>query len=471
VARRGALRRGRSTFLPTLTAAPASVFPGPPPAAASDPDFAPRGRRPRAGAADHAAQHVAGSIAARSADGRPHLVVHRSGSTDGGGRRRSDTPVVHPVLRRAADRRLGVFTALDARSAGYRPDEVRLACSSGRWVRLRRGVYMTAEDLATLERRGLQHAVAAVAVLAFLGRPGAVVSHSSAARLWGWPVQRDLDRTVRLTDEQPWRRGDGYLVTRAPLPPEHRTTRGRVPMTSAARTLVDCAREWPLEDAVVALDRALLRAHTTTDELDRVLTVAQRWPGAARAARAISLADGRAESPLETRGRLRIIGSGFPVPELQVEIWASDRMLAVVDGWYDDAAVAIEFDGRLKYTDPWRDRTPGQVLWEEKRREDELRALGIRFLRIADADVTRRWAPTDARLRALLAEPAPRRRPFTAVPRAAGVARSARLRRLAADPASAPPTTPPSARSAAPARGRWAGRDGGRAGRLAVTDK
>jgi predicted transcriptional regulator of viral defense system len=332
---------------------------------------------------------------------------------------------VHPVLRDAASRRLGVFTAEETRLAGYRPDEVRLACSSGRWVRLRRGVYVAAEDLATVEGRGNRHAVDVLGVLAFLGRPGAVASHSSAARLWGWPVQRDLDRTVRLTDEQPWRRGEGYLLTRAPLPVDHRSTRGPVPITSAARTLVDCAREWPLEDAVVAEDHALLHGHTTAEELARALALAQRWSGSARAARAVALADGRAESPLETRGRLRIVGSGLPVPQLQVEIRRHGRLLAVVDGWYDAAALAVEFDGRLKYTDAWRDRTAEEVLWEEKRREDELRGLGIRFVRIAEVDVRSRWAPVAARLRTLLAEPGPTRREFTAVPRLTGVARSA----------------------------------------------
>ena len=123
---------------------------------------------------------------------------------------------------------------------------------------------------------------------------------------------------------------------------------------------------------------------------------AGHWPGAARPLRAVALADGRAESPLETRGRLRIVGAGLPTPELQVEIRAGGRLVAVVDAWFDDAAVAVEFDGRVKYTDPWRDRSPEQVLWEEKRREDELRALDIRVVRIADADLGAGWPATSS---------------------------------------------------------------------------
>ena len=136
--------------------------------------------------------------------------------------------------------------------------------------------------------------------------------------------------------------------------------------------------------------------------------------------RAVALADGRAESPLETRGRLRIVGAGLPRPELQVEIRTGGRLVGVVDAWFDEAAVAVEFDGRVKYTDPWRGRSPERVLWDEKRREDELRALDIRVVRIADADLGARWPRVEARLRRLLARPGPAGRRFTATPRLQG---------------------------------------------------
>ena len=61
--------------------------------------------------------------------------------------------------------------------------------------------------------------------------------------------------------------------------------------------------------------------------------------------------------------------------------------------------MAVEFDGRVKYTDPWRGRSPGQVLWDEKRREDELRALDIGVVRIADTDLGTGWPRVEAPLR------------------------------------------------------------------------
>ena len=51
----------------------------------------------------------------------------------------TETRAVHPLLRAAAERRLGVFTAADVRRAAYDHAEVRQLCASGRWVRLRAG--------------------------------------------------------------------------------------------------------------------------------------------------------------------------------------------------------------------------------------------------------------------------------------------------------------------------------------------
>ncbi|MCW2700136.1 MAG: uncharacterized protein JWQ45_1671 [Blastococcus sp.] len=331
---------------------------------------------------------------------------------------------MHPALRVVAERRYGVFTAAEALRVGYPHPEIRRLHSSGRWVRLRYGVYITADDLGHARERGREHDVDCLAVLLALGRPHAAISHRSAARLWDLPLPRDDSGPVRLTDPDRWRRGQGFLMSRAPLAGGDVWRAGPVRVTSAVRTLLDCAREWPLEDAVVAMDAALLVGRTTAEELRSAAAGAHGWPGAPRAVRAAALADGRAESPLESRGRLRIVGSGLPGPELQVEIHAGGRLIGVVDAWFEDAAVAVEFDGRVKYAAPWRGRSAEQVLWEEKRREDELRALDIRVVRIADADVGGRWPVLERRLGALLATPGPATRRFTTVRRERGLRRT-----------------------------------------------
>lgn len=337
---------------------------------------------------------------------------------------RSDTAGMHPLLRAAAESRLGVFTAVDARRAGYQHAEIRHLCSSGAWVRLRRGVYMTADELSGIETPRQRHRIDCLAVVLELHRQTTVVSHASAVRLWGLPVRRSLPHLVRLTDPTLSRRGRGYVVTQSPLRRNDVATSGPLRLTSAARTLLDCARAWDLEDTVVAMDAGLLAEKVTTAQLDAGLAALRGWPGAARAARAVGLADGRAESPLETRGRLRIVGAGLPTPKLQVEIHTQGRLVGVVDAWFEEAAVAVEFDGRIKYTDPWRGRSPERVLWDEKRREDELRALDIRVVRVVDADLDGRWLTLEGRLRHLLASPGPPVRRFTSNPRTRGLRRS-----------------------------------------------
>jgi predicted transcriptional regulator of viral defense system len=323
---------------------------------------------------------------------------------------------VHPHLQAAARRRGGVFTIADARRAGYRPDEIRVLAGSGAWRRLRRGVYVPAElwAVSAADARA-RHLLEVLAVLAVLTR-GPALSHSSAARFHRLVLPRGVDETVRLTDPELWRAGRGYRISAAELLPEDVVPVGPFAGTGVARTLVDCAREWPLEDAVVAMDAALFEQRVTRAELQRTLLRQTHWLGIGDAARALGLADGRAESPLETRGRLAFSSNELPPFELQVAVHGPEGFVARVDGWYEEAAVAVEFDGRVKYTDPRGGRTPGEVAWDEKRREDRLRNLDVRVVRVVQADLPRLEGPAQ-RLRELLTRPLEGPRRFTVVRR------------------------------------------------------
>jgi hypothetical protein len=138
---------------------------------------------------------------------------------------------------------------------------------------------------------------------------------------------------------------------------------------------------------LVAMDAALHDGRVTRAHLRRAVLSASHWVGIGSAGRAVDLADGRAESPLVTRGRLALLAAGLPRPELQVELHGTHGLVARVDAWFDEAALAVEFDGRVKYADPRDGRDPGEVLWRERRREDAVRELGVRFVRLAQDDV------------------------------------------------------------------------------------
>lgn len=315
------------------------------------------------------------------------------------------------MLQGVADRRLGVFTSQEALAAGYVVDDIKTALRSGRWLRLRKGIYTTRDRWAAADARE-RHLADCVAVLLSLDA-GPVLSHASAARLHGLAVPAAEPDDVRVTDVHQWRRGRGYRVARAVLAPGDVLPWSEFGATSVARTLVDCAREWPLLSAVVAMDAAQHSERVRRSELQAAVHAARHRTGASGAARAFGLSDGRAESPLETEGRLALLAAGLPAPELQVELHDGRGFVARVDAWYEEAAVALEFDGKVKYLEPRDGRSAGEVLWQEKRREDRVRALDVRFVRVAKPDLGVAWPGVVAGLRRMLAEPFTGVRRFT----------------------------------------------------------
>jgi len=330
------------------------------------------------------------------------------------------SPAVPLPVDERGRHRLGVVTTADLTAAGVSKNEIASAVRRGGWVRLRPGVLITAADLAEVERSGRRPGLDALAVTAALNRPSAVLSGATAAWVWGLPRPRSARAVVELTDPHRWRRGTGWLMTRAALPDGEVTVRGGYRLTTAARTVVDVARSWPEVDAVAAIDAALLRRLTTRDELTAVLDRHAYVPGIPRSVRAVALADGRAESWLETAGRLTFAALGLPVFVPQVELRVDGRLVKVADGWYPEAALAVEFDGQVKYRRPSFGRTPAEELWREKRDEDLLRSLGVQFVRVAAADLGAGRRALDQRVRRSLALPGPAVRGFEAVPRAQG---------------------------------------------------
>jgi len=78
------------------------------------------------------------------------------------------------------------------------------------------------------------------------------------------------------------------------------------------------------------------------------------------------------------------IGLGLPEPERQVEIRDSQgRLVGRVDFLFRAAAVIVEFDGAVKYAGA----EGREALVREKRREDALRVMGYRVVRLVWADL------------------------------------------------------------------------------------
>ena len=305
---------------------------------------------------------------------------------------------MHADLAAVAAHQLGVFTSKQAQRAGYSIDEIKTELGTRRWTRLRRGVYAGTSVVRAADAVH-RHLLDCIAVLLCLD-PGPVLSHASAARLHGLVVPSSVSNEVRVTDTD-WQRGKGYRIARAFVPPEDVVPWLGFEATSVARTLVDCAREWSLRRAVVAMDSALSTGKLTRADLHAAVLAATHRVGISTAGRAYGLCDGRAESPLESLGRMALRSAGLPTPELQVELWDGDVFLARVDAWYDEAAVALEFDGWVKYAEPFSG-TAEDALRREKRREDAVRARDVRVVRIVNDDLRAGWPRMADNIRQLL---------------------------------------------------------------------
>ncbi len=309
---------------------------------------------------------------------------------------------MEPLLVNAMDSYAGVFATADALAAGVDRAAIGPLLRSGAWRRLRYGVYTTGEVWRRHEAEGRTHRLECAAVLRRLDRSSVVVSHTSAGRLHGLVVPHSVDPEIRLTDPVQFRTGRGYRISAAGLPPEDVVLHEGLPVTTVPRTLADVGREWQLADTVIAADDALADGRTTPAHLRDAALAQTHWIGCGRASRALSLARVGAHSPHETPTRLALLGAGLPEPLLQQAVFIGSRLVAVLDMYWPDHGVFAECDGMVKYTDPWRGRTPAQVLWQEKRRHDGLIDLDLQGIRITPEDLRDRWDEKTERLWSLL---------------------------------------------------------------------
>jgi hypothetical protein len=63
-------------------------------------------------------------------------------------------PAVPLAVAEPARRRLGIFTSAELVARGVSEREIRTAVDRGAWVRVRTGLFVTAADLAEIERTG-----------------------------------------------------------------------------------------------------------------------------------------------------------------------------------------------------------------------------------------------------------------------------------------------------------------------------
>ncbi|RTL65520.1 MAG: DUF559 domain-containing protein [Pseudonocardiaceae bacterium] len=218
---------------------------------------------------------------------------------------------------------------------------------------------------------------------------GGVIGGWSAATLLGAPGgPRGADALIvvpRYVKPVP-----GVRVGRWRLLPEEVTEVDGCRVTTPLRTAWDIARREGRTDAVVAIDSLARNAGLVLEALADMAFRLRKVRGATLVRAAASLADPRAESPMETRMRLVLTDAGLPAPVSQYELRDGGRVVARFDLAYPDARLAIEYDGAAH--DDALDR----------RRDVRTGALGWQTIRLVSADILQTPEETAASVRAVL---------------------------------------------------------------------
>lgn len=278
----------------------------------------------------------------------------------------------------------GIFSTADAGRVGLDRNALARMVRAERCVRVDTGWYALVEG-----ERPTGEALHRLRALA-LGRAlhdRAALSHHSALLVSGLPVfAADLD-TVHLTSFVSSR--GGVSVVRQGVSVHRRV--GSLEASAADAVASDVPRLVPTawaavqagllagpEAFVVPADAALRAGTTTPAALSRAVEVFATHTGIGPVRAALPLADGRHESPGESRTAFLLAALGHEL-EPQVELVAEGRVYRP-DFRIRGTRVLVEFDGMLKYDDR-------RALFEEKQREDALRRAGWVVVRLVWADL------------------------------------------------------------------------------------
>ncbi len=290
------------------------------------------------------------------------------------GRRREplspEQRLISQRMREYARSRGGAITAERSQQFGADTPAIRRLLSSGEWRRTRRGVY---RDPGFVPRRlpavaAAHHSQCSDLIAAV--DPGAVASHTSAARLLDLPLPQGAGHEVILTRRPPaqsGRLGGGGRVLIAGFDDADLLDMQGVPVLAGARMVLDCCSLLAVDAALAVADAAVRGGWTTLPALAGELASRRGRSGTRVAGVVVGRADPLAESWLESISRWWLAEAGLPAPVLQQRFFDEAGVVrARADFWFPEHRTVGEADGAGKYTEPGS-------LYAEKRREDWLR--------------------------------------------------------------------------------------------------
>jgi hypothetical protein len=258
-------------------------------------------------------------------------------------------------LRRLATRQADVVAAWQLRAAGWTAHRVQHHVRRGGWRIVHPGVYVLTH--APLRREQLWFA-------AVLSARGSVLSHGSAGARFGFHRFERGFEVITRPGQGGKRRHSGLLVFRSTRLDGDVTQYRGLPITTAARTLLDLAPG--LDDRRLGRAfREAIRLKTTTAA--RVLECAERHAGhrrgtvrlAALAGRYAAIPYARTRSDAEGRALEALHDAGAELPRVNVRVAGEEADLV-----FEEQRVIVEIDGPQFHRFPDEDERKARA-WRE----------------------------------------------------------------------------------------------------------
>jgi hypothetical protein len=270
------------------------------------------------------------------------------------------------AIARFAARQRGLFLRSQAIAAGATDSMIETRLATGRWILVSRGLYRLAGVPVTWKQRAL--------AACMLGGRQAVLSHRSAAVLWGVSGFRP----GRLEITVPPGTNNGNRLARVHRSAVEGVRRDGIPVTRPARTIVDLAGVVGADVLEEAVDDVLCRRLCRLDEL--TAPAGRRGSAALRAVLEAWNGDALPDGVAEMRVVRALVGAGLPQPVRQHEIRSGGNLIARVDLAYPADRLAVELDGFRWHAGrgPFR---------SDRLRRNRIEAVGWRLLETAPEDV------------------------------------------------------------------------------------
>jgi len=298
----------------------------------------------------------------------------------------------HHALAGLATEQHGVVSVWQLAGLGYSPEAIRHATETGRLHRVQRGAYAVGHP--QLSRHGL-----CLAAVLSCGE-GALLSHRSAAWLWG--LTKRWQSTIEVTAASPRQTRKTIRVHSAEaLVSEDRDWSEGVPVTAVPRTLLDFAAVEP-RFVGAALENAQRFGLLDLIAIDALIARSRGFRGVARLRAALEAY----RIPAFTRSRLErrflslVREAALPVPAMNTVIAGYE-----LDAHWEAERFAVELDTYDHHGSP-------QAFETDRLRHENLKLAGVEIVRITGARMDRVPRAVAQRLRRLLHQ---RRRELRAV--------------------------------------------------------